>query len=407
MLDLNRNTQSVDRPDGLHTHGQLFNRCLDHLARPRLDIFQHSFSSYKVCGIAGIALALLLNLGLAAHRDSSYWVLAVLTVNALLTFYALAMATRIIVGNEMLIYYHHEIAIIVTSGVVLWLLGQPVITYLDHTILGLGMFLACGRLGCLMVGCCHGRPHRWGICYRPEHAAAGFESYLVGVRLFPIQVLEAVWVLAVMGAGCMLVLKNYAPGEALALYTMAYGAGRFGFEFVRGDSRRPYWLGFSEAQWTTLILMMLTVSAETRGLLILHAWHAILAIAVIAVMVITTVIRLTTARGRLPLHHPGHVREVAEIIDRLPERGWGGQQTGMASVAVSCTSTGLQISRGCINGPSAIIRHYALCQKNEPMTTQTARRLGKLIQLLRHPAGVLEIRTGHQGIYHLLFHLHR
>ena len=87
-------------------------------------------------------------------------------------------------------------------------------------------------------------------------------------------------------------------------------------------------------------------------------------------------------------------RWIVPVINRLTDRK-------------ILASTGLQISRGRISGPSAIIRHYALCQKNEPMTTQTARRLGKLIQLLRHPAGVLEIRTGHQGIYHLLFHLHR
>ena len=30
--------------------------------------------------------------------------------------------------------------------------------YLDATALGLGAFLACGRVGCTLAGCCHGRP---------------------------------------------------------------------------------------------------------------------------------------------------------------------------------------------------------------------------------------------------------
>jgi hypothetical protein len=387
----------------MHTHRDTFNRWLDHLARPRLAIFKHRISSYKICGLAGMALALLLNIGLTAHRHLSFWVLAALVVNALLTFYILALATRIIAGEELLIYYHHEIAIIITSGLVLWFLDQPVLLYLDHTILGLGMFLACGRLGCLMVGCCHGRPHRWGISYHREHAAAGFENFLVGVRLFPVQALEAGWVLAVVIAGCLLVLKDYPPGEALALYTMVYGAGRFCFEFVRGDSRRPYWIGFSEAQWTTVILMMLTLAAEVSGLLTWHAWHAALAIAVIAAMIMLTVIQGAMAHDRLPLGHPRYVKELAEIIDRLPEPTLAGQQATLSSVAVESTSTGLQISKGRIAGPPADIRHYALCQKNELMTAKRARRLGTLIQQLRHPVDVLEIRLGNQGIYHLIF----
>ena len=42
-------------------------------------------------------------------------------------------------------------------------LELPVLPYLDLTCLGLGIFLVCGRQGCLMVGCCHGKPCGWGI----------------------------------------------------------------------------------------------------------------------------------------------------------------------------------------------------------------------------------------------------
>ena len=50
------------------------------------------------------------------------------------------------------------------------------------------------------------------------------------------------------------------------------------------------------------------------------------------------------------------------------------------------------------------IRHYALSQRNHLMAEKTARRLGSMIQLLRHPADSLEVMQGNQGIYHLLFH---
>ncbi len=378
---------------------------LDRLARPQLAVFNRRCSAYTICGCSGIALAVLLSLGLSVHQNLSFWVPTALTFNALLTFYALALATRIIAGEEMLIYYHHKIAIIITSVMVLWFLKQPILVYLDLTILGLGMFLACGRIGCLMVGCCHGGPHRWGIRYHRGHAAEGFENCLVGVRLFPVQALEAVWVMAVVAGGSFLVLKEYPPGEALAWYTMLYGAGRFCFEFLRGDSNRPYWIGFSEAQWTTVILIVLTMAAEVSGLLTLHAWHAALAIAAVVFMVTLIVIRHTRGHGRLGFRHPGHVKELAEIIDRLPDLKGAGQHAKTSPLAVGCTSTGVQISKGRLSGPAEQIRHYALSQKNELMTDKTARRLGTLVQQLRHPVDALEIMPGNQGVYHLLFHV--
>lgn len=389
----------------MHTHHHTFNRYLDHLAQPRLAIFKNSFSSYKICGYAGIALAVLLNMGLIAHQNLSFWVMAAQTFNALLTFYALALATKIIFGEEMLIYYHHEIAIMLTSTLLLWLLDQPILVYLDNTLLGLGIFLACGRIGCLMVGCCHGRPHRWGISYHQGHAAEGFANCLVGVRLFPIQALEAVWVSAVAIGGSFLVLRGYPPGETLALYTMVYGAGRFCFEFARGDAKRPYFIGFSEAQWTTLVLMMLTMGAEVTGLLTLHTWHAALAIAVVCLMIVLVLIRRLRGPAGRPLFQPGHVQELAEIIDLVSNQTGSGKHGKTPSVPVGCTSAGVQLSTGRIPGTAEHIRHYALSQRNDLMTEKTARRLGSLIQRLRHPSDSFKIMQGNQGIYHLLFHV--
>jgi len=386
-------------------HHHPVNKILDRLARPQLAVFKRRHSSYTICGCAGIGLAVLLNAGLSVRLDLSFWVVAVLTVNALLTLYTLAMTIRIIAGEETLTYYHHEIAIIITSGLVLWLIDQPVLLYLDNTILGVGVFLACGRIGCLMVGCCHGGPHRWGISYSRKHADAGFENRLVGVRLFPVQALEAAWVSAVVLGGSFFVLKGYPPGEALAVYTMAYGAGRFCFEFVRGDSKRPYFMGFSEAQWTSLVLMMLTMGAEVSGFLTFHAWHLVLTVAVACFMVALILIRRIRGQDGQPLFRPGHVQELAAIIDRVSALKGVENQEKNPDVSVGCTSAGVRISTGRIPGSTEHIRHYALSLRNGSLTEKTARRLGTLIQLLRHPADSLEIMKGKRKIYHLLFHV--
>jgi hypothetical protein len=112
---------------------------------------------------------------------------------------------------------------------------------------------------------------------------------------------------------------------------------------------------------------------------------------------------LRGAAGR-PLFQPGHVHELAEIIDLVSTQKAADSQGQSPVVPVGCTSAGLGISAGRIQGSIEPIRHYALCQRNGLLTEKTARRLGSMIQHLRHPAESLEVLQGNQGIYHLLFH---
>lgn len=173
------------------------------------------------------------------------------------------------------------------AAIVLRLLQQPILPYLDVMILGIGIFLACGRLGCFMVGCCHGQPHRWGVRYRREHAAAWFTPYFVGVRTFPIQLVESLYVLGAVIVGMILILSRHPPGTALAWYVVTYDVGRFFFEFLRGDSNRPYYHGFSQPLWISPILMLLALCLEIIEALPFAFWHfaatAFLGVTMIAV----------------------------------------------------------------------------------------------------------------------------
>ena len=127
------------------------------------------------------------------------------------------MATKIVTGRESLVYYHHEVAILSVSAGLLTSVGLPVLPYLDVTALGLGVFLVCGRCGCLMVGCCHGKPFRWGLRYSEAHAREGFPAACyVGARLFPVQALEALVVGTIVSACAIAVLRGAAPGTAVS-----------------------------------------------------------------------------------------------------------------------------------------------------------------------------------------------
>jgi prolipoprotein diacylglyceryltransferase len=201
------------------------------------------------------------------------------------------MSTKIITGEERLIYYHQEIAVMVMAAIFLKITNQPLLPYLDITILGIGTFLFCGRVGCLMVGCCHGRPHQWGVCYRKEHADVGFTHYYVGIRLFPIQAVESLWVFGIVVVGVILIVSGRPHGEALAWYVINYDIGRFIMEFFRGDPERPYYLGYSQGQWISIILMGIVVWGELAGILAFHAWHAIATFMIITMMIIITLTR--------------------------------------------------------------------------------------------------------------------
>jgi Prolipoprotein diacylglyceryl transferase len=337
----------------------------------------------------------------------SAWVMAGVVLAAVSAFFGLAMFTKLLTGQERLIYYHHEIAVMVAAGALLWLLHQPMLPYLDVTLLGVGVFLACGRLGCLMVGCCHGVPHRWGVRYGAEHARAGFTPYYAGVRLFPVQAVESVWVFGLVVVGSVLVLEGRPPGSALAWYVVAYGLGRFGFEFVRGDPERPYLRGFSEAQWTSVLLVLVVVWAETSGLLPLQTWHLGAAAGLVVAVIAVAATRRLRGTSRHQLLHPRHVREIAEAVESLSgpathETVPTDQDSVSSGVGIRCTSLGVRISARCIATTSGSLYHYAFSWRDRTLLEEDARRLASLVLQLRHHSGSNEFVEGNRGVFHLL-----
>lgn len=385
-------------------HLELLNERMDRLAC--LDIrFLNSRPAYKSCGYMGMILALVLALALAAGRGGSPAVILLIGSVASLTFLALAMTTKIIRGAESLVYYHHLITILITTALALRLLHIPILFYLDITVLSVGLFHACGRLGCLMVGCCHGRPSRWGIRYGEKHAAAGFPPYLINVRLFPIQAVESLWVLCLVLVGSALVLRNQQPGEALAWYLIGYGAGRFCFEFARGDVERRYLLGFSEAQWTSLFLVSAVMLAEILNVLTFEAWQVWITACFLLLALILALRRSLDRTARHKLLHARHLKEIVQTLERISETA-----TEMSSkpphrepvVRVGCTSLGIRISAGRIRSDAGNAYHYALSSQSSAMTEVSVRILAELILRLKHPRGLSQLIQGHQGVYHLL-----
>ena len=340
--------------------------------------------------VAAIAVAgaITESLGLRALDE------AALILAAVATFLTLALVTKRLCGAERLIYYHHEIAVVAVCAGLAAALGAPVLSHLDATVVGLGAFLAFGRIGCLRVGCCHGRPARRGIRYGADHVAAGMPLYLQGVTLLPVQAIESAAVACLVVASGAVALAGAAPGTAAMLYVSGYAVLRFGFEELRGDTVRRYWRGLSEAQWISL-----AVVAVELGLAALHVLPspalAGLATASLAAEVVLVARRRVRVDSPVEPRRLRELERVAKAIATTPPGAPAG-----TPIAVWELPGGMRLSAAHIG----TVRHVTLSRAEGSFTPTDARHLAQVIGAVCATPPV-EIVAGVGATYHVLMPL--
>jgi prolipoprotein diacylglyceryltransferase len=234
---------------------------------PHVHVGGRALPAFQVCGATGFVLGTALAAALGAQRSFGAGLVLAMAAAVAATFLLVAMATKVVTGTESLTFYHHAAVALATAAVVAALAGASVRSALDLAAIGLGTFLACGRIGCLVVGCCHGRPWTRGVRYSLDHAAEGFPGYLVGVRLVPVQAIESAAVAVVVAVASAAWLRGAAPGSVIAGTVLSYAGLRFVLEFARGDAERRYLLGFSEGQWSSLVVSTLIIGLGAVGVL--------------------------------------------------------------------------------------------------------------------------------------------
>lgn len=136
--------------------------------------------------------------------------------------------------------------------------------YLNEFILLLPMIHGFGRIGCFMAGCCYGMPYEGiGATIFPENSFA-----ISGIKLFPVQLVEAIGLFCILGFMLMLKIKFHMK-HMVELYCLLYAVLRFILEFFRYDAMRgKLWL-LSTSQWISLAMVVSIVvwlGARKRGL---------------------------------------------------------------------------------------------------------------------------------------------
>ncbi len=119
------------------------------------------------------------------------------------------------------------------------LLAPPIM--LGHSI---------GRIGCLMGGCCFGKPFLLGVRF-----AEGTPAYqMYGAQtLFPSQLIEA------FALGAMFICSQKMKEHQAEFYLISYSVIRFLLEFMRGDNRGNSGFLLSPAQLIAVFITFLSV----------------------------------------------------------------------------------------------------------------------------------------------------
>jgi hypothetical protein len=277
-------------------------------------LFHRRGTIFRACGFLGLVCAVVVTATLAIHLSLSLWLVFSIFLSALSLFFGYLLFSRFTRRAPQLVLYRYFIASIGVSLILSWLSGQPILPHLDVTVVGFGAFVACGRVGCFVVGCCHGGPSRLGICYREENITAAFPPQLLGVRLFPIQIVESLWLAFILSWGCYQIWTGYVPGEVVGWFIAAYCPARFLFELARWRTAHSLYRGLSEAQWTSIGLVASLVLLERFTVLPPSSWHWLVAI-FLALVAIIVIVATEVKRFR------GQVNNRAHRIDIPPCSG--------------------------------------------------------------------------------------
>jgi phosphatidylglycerol:prolipoprotein diacylglycerol transferase len=159
------------------------------------------------------------------------------------------------------VFYGGLIAAVTVALIYLRRHKLPLWTTTDVFAPGIALGHIVGRMGCLLAGCCFGRPTSvpWAITFTNPLAAANVGTPL-GVPLHPTQLYEA-------GAEALILVflllwerrGHGFPGRTFWSYMLLYGVSRFAIEFYRGDSRGMVLNTLSTSQFVSVILVPLAI----------------------------------------------------------------------------------------------------------------------------------------------------
>jgi prolipoprotein diacylglyceryltransferase len=390
---------------------KISNGYLDKIADPKIVFLGKTWNSYQFWVYSGVITGTLVVLIIAFVKHISLPIISgVMVIVAILSFF-LFKITKIFGENYPILnwakkgVYHFQIVALGFTLGFLTIVNAPILVNLDILVIGMLLYQAFGRIGCLTTGCCHGRPSRWGICYGDKYSETGYIYFINKIRFFPVQFIECIWLFFLAIVSVLTVLNFHLPGDNVSRYVIGYGILRFFLEFMRGDPKRVYFSGFSEAQWTALSLSIIVICLEIRGILPLQFWHSIPVI-IMSLTLIALLLRKHYHRPTIhQLRHPDHILEIFQTIGWLNSQHINLSTEGAflpKTLVTGTTSLGIQITLCGFPDKSNMSLLYRLSLVAGRLRIKSAKTISKLIILLKYNTAQYKIIENDNGNFDLL-----
>ncbi len=126
---------------------------------------------------------------------------------------------------------------------------------------GIALGHVIGRMGCLLAGCCYGKPTSvaWAITFKDPAAAVNVGTPL-GIPLHPTQLYDAGAELIILAVLLATERRgNKFPGRTFFLYLLLYAISRFIIEFYRGDDRGMVFNVLSTSQVVAIAIIPISL----------------------------------------------------------------------------------------------------------------------------------------------------
>lgn len=141
-----------------------------------------------------------------------------------------------------------------TTGYIISKNNRKYRKFFDIGVTSIPLFHFFGRIGCFLGGCCYGIESKIGFIYRINPIAEAN-----GVRRFPIQLVEAIFNIALFFLLSRLLFHKKLKDKLIYVYLSLYAAGRFFIEFFRGDTYRGIWFSFSTSQIISILILLVLI----------------------------------------------------------------------------------------------------------------------------------------------------
>jgi phosphatidylglycerol:prolipoprotein diacylglycerol transferase len=129
-----------------------------------------------------------------------------------------------------MVLYGGLILAVPASVPVLHAMDVPFGAFWDAAIFTMLIGTAVGRVGCLLNGCCSGRPSRaWFALHLPDHRG-------IWQQRIPTQLMEMTFAAMLFGAALMLRGRAPFPGAIFCSVIAVYGAGRIVLQSLRDET---------------------------------------------------------------------------------------------------------------------------------------------------------------------------